>query len=622
MRSNRGIWVLIATVALVAPAHQAQAQPAEAFGKPLPEATLRDGTVSVRVVAGDKSKPVSGTDVTLMTTPADGTSPTSELRARTDSDGRASFSNVAPDAMVQARVTGEAGEMSSSRFPMPAAGGIKLILSTLPIAGTAMPPMGGGGGPMAGGAGGPMAGGPMMSPRAASGTPRPQPGDAPDTITVRLSYDDLADPTPPKDHPVLLIGYRFDLAVAGKVIKSDAIGRAAFDGLDRRGATSYFAMTLLPRGDDFDRLVSEPLMLGGDAGLRLMLSGDKRSVGVAVDDQGKLDPQPPGSVPPGEVRVALAGVIQPGDKVELVDALTGKVLVTTKATPPAPNADSSSATWGTGADDPVLAIGALAISVGANGAPAEGATVEVRRRTPVTPPPANPGTAGSHGATHPPNPPPASGPPRVPPAPAVAEARWSATVGANGDAAITGMPVGVEARDHRHGRRPGPGAAGRDLAGQRRPPRAGRGGVADARPGRGALHRRRGRPRAGLPGPGLSQQPGLPVGAVHDAAHPRGVVDRAGLPAHHLRLQPDQLDRRPLPRRARHLLDPQLVAGRPTCPAPSASARSWSSRCPRASSAPPCARTSRRRSASIRPAASSSASRCRRAAWVSSPRSR
>ncbi len=397
-------WFLCACVALaVLPAAPAVAQPAEAIGQPLPDPTARDGTIGVRVVAGDRSKPVSGTEVTLRITPPDGTSPEMERRARTDADGRATFTNVSPNAMVQAAVPGEDGEMTSSRFAMPGTGGAKLLLSTVPFAGMTRP----------GAAGAPQ--GPM-TPRLMSGQPRPQQGDRNDTTTVRLSYDDFADPTPPRDQPVLMIGYRFDLHVEGKVLKTDAAGRAVFDKLDRRGATTYFALTLLPRGDDVDRLVSVPFQMPGDVGVRLMLAGDKRSVGVAADDQAKIEPQPTAKIPAGEVSVALDGLVQGGEPVELLDALTGKVLVTTKVGPPIPNLESMTATWGTGADDPALSVGTLVLSVGANGAPASGETVTVRRKVAATA--------------------------AAPAAPA--EQPWSATVDAKGEATLTGLPTATE----------------------------------------------------------------------------------------------------------------------------------------------------------------------------------
>jgi hypothetical protein len=67
---------LMALVAIVA---RAEAQPAEAIGKPLPDPKLRDGTVVLRVIAGDANKPASGVEATLMLTPPDGISDTAAL---------------------------------------------------------------------------------------------------------------------------------------------------------------------------------------------------------------------------------------------------------------------------------------------------------------------------------------------------------------------------------------------------------------------------------------------------------------------------------------------------------------------------------------------------------------
>lgn len=386
------------------------AQPAAAIGQPLPDPQLRDGTVSLRVIAGDPQKPVSGVEATLVATPPDGTSPPLARRARTDADGRVSFADVSPDATVQLKVPSEAaerGEVESVRFPMPASGGVRVMLSTVPFAGNAAVPAGGAmGRPGA-------AGGPPATPRAMSGQARPDPDVPADTVTVRLSYDDFADPSPPRDHPVVIVGYRFDLVVGGKVVKSDAQARATIDGLDRRGATSYFAMTLLPRGDDHDRLISAPLVLGSGAGLRLVLSGARRDEATVADDLGALDPQPSAGVPAGEVHVTLAGLVEGGEPVELLDALTGQVVATTRAGPPGPDLDSLEATWD-GADDAALASGALVLSVDANTARATGARVEVRPR-PAVPPPV--------GAPPPPS--------------------WTAVTDGNGEARLTGLPTGV-----------------------------------------------------------------------------------------------------------------------------------------------------------------------------------
>lgn len=412
----RALVKFVPIVAMVAIIAHAEAQPADAIGKPLPDPKLKDGTVALRVVAGDPNKPVSGIEATIMLTPPDGISDTTVRRARTDTDGRVTFTDVPPDTVVMLKAPSEAsdsGEVESSQFPMPAAGGVRLMMSTLPFksGGPMMPGAGKGGAATPSGA--------PMTPRAMSGQARGEDGDPADRMTVRLSYDDFADKSPPAGVPVLIVGYRFDLNVEGKIAKSGPDGRAVVDGLDRRGATTYFAMTLLPRGDDADRLISAPLTMPGDTGVRLVLSGDKREVASPVDDLGKVDPQPEGGVPAGVVQVALAGLVEDGDPVELVDAITGKLMAQTKAGPPAPNSASINATWD-GVDDPALAVGALALGVDVNTARAQGATVEVRRK--------------------------AAAPPTTPaPSPAPAETQaWTGVADANGEIRLTGLPIGVE----------------------------------------------------------------------------------------------------------------------------------------------------------------------------------
>src|SRR5206468_1223731 len=121
---------------------------------------------------------------------------------------------------------------------------------------------------------------------------------------------------PPQDQPVVLVAYRYDHQVSAQTVKTDPAGRAVFAGLDRTGATSYFAMTVLPRqaGSVHDRLTSGPIQMISDDGLRLMLSGEKRDADKpAIDDLSSLAPQPPQPVAPGEIQVVIAGV--PEDKV-------------------------------------------------------------------------------------------------------------------------------------------------------------------------------------------------------------------------------------------------------------------------------------------------------------------
>ncbi|MEO8551832.1 MAG: carboxypeptidase-like regulatory domain-containing protein, partial [Kofleriaceae bacterium] len=319
-------FILAALVGVAAMAVPAHAQIAAAIGKPLPAPDLAPGTVSVRIVAGKVSDPVVGTDVTLI---VNGT----PRQARTDAAGRASFTNLPVGATVQAKVTGtdeDKKEITSDEFAVPADGGDRVLLSTKPFVS-----MGDGGAPFAGGGGGG-----MPEPRQLSGQPRGEATDQPGTFTVRLTYDDLADKTPPVGVPVYLVGYRADDSVVTMTAKSDAAGRAVFSGLDRGGATSYFAMAQLVRGDVVDRLVSTPAVLDSRSGIRLILSGEKRgSKAPAVDDLGRLEKQD-AVVAAGKVVIALQGVPEQTASVELVAMKADgskRTLATVGATRTAPN---------------------------------------------------------------------------------------------------------------------------------------------------------------------------------------------------------------------------------------------------------------------------------------------
>lgn len=361
----------LAAVAALAVAPAAQAQPAAAIGKPLPDTSLRDGTVVVRVVDADRAA-VTGAEVTLILAAANGQGAPIEQRARTDAEGRASFTDVGMGVLVKATAPGlDGATVTSVQFPMPQTNGVRVMLSTAPVAGGDAPMMGGG------------AGGPPMSPRVMSGQPRPEQADTRDGITVRVSYDDFSDVAGLAGLPVVVVGYRHDQVISGKVVATDASGRAEVKGLDPRGATTYFAMTQLPRNGSFDRLTSIPILLDGEAGVRVILSGEKRAATTpAVDDLGRLDEQPKlAMVPAGVVRVQFAGVPEANAKVELLDAVTGDVIATGSQLAPMIALDSIKATAAAPTAEAALPAGTLAVTVTHEGVPQTNRTVTVRTPT-------------------------------------------------------------------------------------------------------------------------------------------------------------------------------------------------------------------------------------------------
>jgi len=155
---NRFILMTALACAALAPSSQpAQAQPAMALGQPLPEGSMAVGTVTVRVIAGTPAAAVVGADVTLTVNGQPQT-------AKSDASGRATFRGLPVGATVQATIVDEQQQpQTSSAFPVPPAGGTRLMLSTKPFTGAPAS--------HAAGAGAAAQGAPEA--RAMSGQPRP-----------------------------------------------------------------------------------------------------------------------------------------------------------------------------------------------------------------------------------------------------------------------------------------------------------------------------------------------------------------------------------------------------------------------------------------------------------------
>jgi hypothetical protein len=321
----------------------ASAQPAAALGKPLSSPDLPVGTVSVRIIAGSVASPVVGTSVTLVVNNV-------PREARTDAAGRATFAGLPAGATVLAKVVDEdKAEHASEPFAIPAGGGMRVMISTKPITG------GGGGAPFAGGG----AGAGMPNPRQLSGQPRPDQGDPAGTLTILVSYDDFKDPA--VGGVVALVGYAADDSTNFHIARTDNTGRVTFRDLDRSGGTAYFAMTLMVRNGAIDRIMSMPVVLDSQHGLRMALSSEKRdSTAPAIDDLSKGEQQ--GGTPAGKVRIALEGAPDPAAVVTLIDASTKKVIA--EAKPETEAADPTQVKGGAQfTADPKLPPGTLDVTI-------------------------------------------------------------------------------------------------------------------------------------------------------------------------------------------------------------------------------------------------------------------
>ncbi len=294
-------------IAILALGSVVSAQPASVLGQPLPSPDLDSGTISVRVVAGTPTAPVANLTVTLVVG--------GQLHtAVTDAAGRAVFTGIAAGASVFARITASDGLAHTSRsFTVPSAGGTRVMLSTedwKPFAD-------------------------MPSVREISGTPRADSNTPAGSLVVRLTYDDLKDPKPPANVAVALVGYAADDTIAVITQRTDQAGEARFTGLDRTGATAYFAMTQLPRKGIDDRLIGVPVVLDATSGTRLVLSAERRTAtSAAVDELARLVEQD-ATVRAGKVVVRLEGALPEGEHaVSLIDATSGKVVASGKTKDP------------------------------------------------------------------------------------------------------------------------------------------------------------------------------------------------------------------------------------------------------------------------------------------------
>jgi hypothetical protein len=238
----------------------------------------------------------------------------------------------------------------------------------------------------------PMAGGGRPDPRQMSGQARPQEGDPAGRLTVRTAQgrfrtDDLGNEVLdfPKDAIVHLVA--FD-AAGNATVESRPVddgGRAVFDGLATDGSRAYRAMAVLPRGATADRLISQPILMPPQVGLRLMLAGEAPDAALpAIDDQSRADEFGDGRAPPaGEVVVRLRGQVKGASPIRLVEvggaevgtaeAILQKLVVGTKVSVGQPAAD------------PALRDGLVKVTVVRTGQPghdhehgAIGTVVEVR----------------------------------------------------------------------------------------------------------------------------------------------------------------------------------------------------------------------------------------------------
>jgi hypothetical protein len=100
---------------------QQMPDPKEIAGIPLPVGDVPAGTVIVRVIRGSLANNIPDQEVELL-----GTSPVRKVK--TDSTGRAQFASLTPGVPVRATATVGAERLQSQEFPVPASGGVRVLL--------------------------------------------------------------------------------------------------------------------------------------------------------------------------------------------------------------------------------------------------------------------------------------------------------------------------------------------------------------------------------------------------------------------------------------------------------------------------------------------------------------
>ncbi len=304
----------VATTAVVHDANTGYAQPHGAMGQgqgrgaePAPavlEASLEKGSVVVSVVAGDRSKPLAQIDVALQST--------SRQVARSDANGKATFTGLAPgEYQVSAMAGGALGR--SEPYAIPETGGVSVMLSSVP---------------MDNGRGG------RPSSRMMSGRARPEQNDPSGQLTVRaiageLTQSEFGGLT--ADIPAGALIHLVEMHASGKMsvrtaeVKEENEGRVVFDNLARDNSIAYYAMTTYERAGGTDRLMTEPLDMPPQIGSRMMFAGaPKNSANKGIDDLARLSGTGNAMPGPGVVEVLMyaeesqASFIDATSEVELI----------------------------------------------------------------------------------------------------------------------------------------------------------------------------------------------------------------------------------------------------------------------------------------------------------------
>ena len=257
----------------------------DAMGQPLADGSLPVGTATVRVVRGSFLAPVVDAEVNLV-----GGADETRRVARSDGEGRATFAGLKPGNEYVATVVDDGKESSSMPFVVPAQGGLRLALTTIPW--------------RSAGHGDKQQ---SSSPDKMSGIPQELDSLTPRIIAVRVIAGEWRKSA--GKLPIHLVAFHGDGSVDITSRESAEDGRVTFAKLEPRGV-AYYVLASLKRPAGIDRLQSRPITLAASAGTSLLLAGKAIDDDQVVDLLGRLyeDQLPaPRGAEPGEVVVRLAG---------------------------------------------------------------------------------------------------------------------------------------------------------------------------------------------------------------------------------------------------------------------------------------------------------------------------
>jgi hypothetical protein len=223
------------------------------LGRPLPSPQLPDGTVNVRVSLKMPINGVPDTDVTAVVVAPGGES--RKKVVKTNAEGWATFEGLKPGSTFEATATVEGEALKVAKFPIPAKGGVRVMLVAA-----------------LGGGGGPEPEEPSFGLGAVAGRVAPAPGTPAGTLELTL-LDQAGKPL--VNRPVRLGQVTKDQPLKVLRATSNEAGVARFEGLVTGEETGYAALIQ----HEGMRLSTEPFRMDPAQGMR----GEMRAVGRTSD---------------------------------------------------------------------------------------------------------------------------------------------------------------------------------------------------------------------------------------------------------------------------------------------------------------------------------------------------